>query len=1034
MMKLATTVTSTADEAELEDGDGISTITTLDCTPCSSKDIQSGAGCEVAFPQTMVAENEELRGDHRFSSGAFGQTEHALVVDDTALMQHEDSASQRDTVALKQTSVYFASAGYVEDAESPPGTERDKSQQGSAVNINGSNVRRTAAGRQYVSSSTRQKDEEMAPGCEELVTTGSSSSHWDSTYHDPRSFTFATGGLDLENEEPQRLQNPSTEKSSETKTSRHGSSPARSMRPPFLSCEKSASSSSSTTRSLFQTQSNTDCGQVQNKSYTRPVPENQNQHQEQLCFLSSTKSKMNNETTTSTLSLANHDLLLRWFDETTDESGPGRRIGVDEADDSVREMDFSESPTGIFAGSPLQPRKRSTELRRGHNKASSPLFDRSARAKISLDDDHHEDLPWSRSSASSSASSKASSVPPTPRDENLFFHATSHHDLRRGQHEAHMISMSGSSPRQNGYSSRKASKRSPPSTGVEVLHLITTPVVFVASNLGLGRICSSCTRHWRTKEKALQYVRYRFVPRRFNKKLGHFPDYVAFWVVELVYERGAIRIGCTLMILSFFAFLFLNCTWISVMCFFLLWCGWLTVWTGFVQWVNLPKIHQALHALFAEEELSLLDLLIRRLKRGDLQYHVKRLFILVNFSLSAEEAQQVLAGCHPTFIRFFALSPQKFFRKVFRKLFPKNATGMLEYEAGGAAATDPRSRPVPKIMPNHTSEQVLQENDNGITSTFHLPVGPEKNVKKDSTFVSAEHQIESSYEFHDAESDGTFGGMLLSAVGRINAPSALNSPADEMNSATEVKRNSEQPDDDRLQAATISGPDGSPVGSRLAPGTPSPFRPVSEVDAHAYCSPDEADETSEGNRARQTTTRRHSDNIDGPTKLQNLARKRAQQHPLLDKYGRPRIVPILHGLVRKRVTQLLASVWKTAWLTAQKLGRKEIQDSLTSNWKFYLAWGVLFLCKRGAVALLPVATKAAAGSSSSLASTSATKNSTTNLRGHFLSLLAVLKRTGTDAFASMWTAVAIVYALRCLQRTSNNTCTPATSASNVPRP
>mmetsp|Transcript_17318 Transcript_17318/g.43051 ORF Transcript_17318/g.43051 Transcript_17318/m.43051 type:complete len:969 (-) Transcript_17318:335-3241(-) len=510
-----------------------------------------------------------------------------------------------------------------------------------------------------------------------------------------------------------------------------------------------------------------------------------------------------------------------------------------------------------------------------------------------------------------------------------------------------------------------------------------------------GRARSPSGRR-RDKHRALNIVRRHLVPRTLNAAWGHFPDYVAFWCVELAYERGQIRVGLTLAIVAAFSQLFLNCSYLTIACFFVFWFGCLTVWNGFVRFVNPGKVKLALQRLFQEEKLSILDILVRRLKRGDLQYHVKRLAILVNLSLDAEEAQQVLEGCHPTFIKFVSMSPQRFLKYIFRKYFAG-----IEYSWTGDGGVFRRKDVIKdeegREVENHDSasaEHATSAIQDQAEAAFGGSSGPCGGATTGESASSPRREEDDHHDHHASSStmindsaaaagdqSASFGGMLLHVVDRINSPAMteIGSPGDTVSCPA-------SPDRDRSGWVSSSLPfeKQTPAGSLgLGPGSSSRFagnriRPPSGAGGVA-ASPSTRSRARVGGGGDTNTRSRSGTSTRGsPSRahaaVAGAAPGVATPRRQLDRYGRPRIVPILQELVKKRLLSSFFQFFTAMLRTMQAVSKAELAESVCRNKQFYSLWVAVFVGRkliREAVSLVARAL-VGTGISASLAAPAAT--------------------------------------------------------------
>ncbi|CAD7929130.1 unnamed protein product [Amoebophrya sp. A25] len=575
----------------------------------------------------------------------------------------------------------------------------------------------------------------------------------------------------------------------------------------------------------------------------------------------------------------------------------------------------------------------------------------------------------------------------------------------------------------------------------------------------------------RTKSEWLTELRSQ-IPRPLNKQFGYVPDYVAFWFVELAFERGKIRIGITLVMCSFWSNIFLNASAITLMCIMLAYIGLVTLWCGVVAYVNLPKVRVALQKAFHEEQLSILDLLVRRLRRGDLQFHVKRLLILVNLSLDSEEAHQVLEGCHPTFIRIMSMTPARFFKHFFRRLLRaaappvrissieerEDATGGGERDSSPFSILDEDDADRMSINSNDVTRdpKIDEEADHEVHMTGvrvrvdeetiiwnyvdksspagglglvddekrvsgsdlrrRKPEGERSGGGKDDELASPAEPLvtgvqeegrSSSSSQHDratasgtsggciaspyeGSEDGTFGSLLCRVVDRLNVSPHPSSPGDresELGSPLPfVVEQSNSSDDDTttsvvFTSATLKKSSSATVARRVLDSTTS----ENELEVVQACERND-NEQGAASQLRPTQAPRPS------------ARS-------LDRYGRPRIAPILQNLVRRRVLHFVFRCF--AWVREQcrrEIGvrtTREVRDSLLRNWKFYAFWIAVFIVRNACASR----SKAVARRSRAVAG----QVLTPFVPGAFASLLPLLCRHSGDALSALPMAASLVY-------------------------
>lgn len=115
-----------------------------------------------------------------------------------------------------------------------------------------------------------------------------------------------------------------------------------------------------------------------------------------------------------------------------------------------------------------------------------------------------------------------------------------------------------------------------------------------------------------------------------------------FWFESLLLDLDPVRLGLTLMGLACWFFI-VSSGLTTQLCFGIYCCGFVLLWEGFRSRYA-KKLEPWIERVFSEPEESILELVLRRLKRGDLPYHLKRLFLLVNMDLDSEEAREVLHG------------------------------------------------------------------------------------------------------------------------------------------------------------------------------------------------------------------------------------------------------------------------------------------------------------------------------------------------------------------------------------------------------
>lgn len=154
------------------------------------------------------------------------------------------------------------------------------------------------------------------------------------------------------------------------------------------------------------------------------------------------------------------------------------------------------------------------------------------------------------------------------------------------------------------------------------------------------------------------------------------PNYAAFWSVELVLEQDPLRLGVSAMWVSIWAYVFCCCSWTAVLLSIFWALGFCVASQGLYERLLSPLqvVKRVPNLEGWDNSLSLLDLVLSRMKMGEIPYHLKKLATLVFFDLEPDEARAVLAGCHPRIVNFLSLTPQK--------LYERHWVGRMEVRGG----------------------------------------------------------------------------------------------------------------------------------------------------------------------------------------------------------------------------------------------------------------------------------------------------------------------------------------------------------------